>query len=101
MFDGIVAERAACDHCDRVRQVAHVPRAAGDAPYEVAYEDRSLRLCAGCIAKLQRLAWYLRLLEAKAPKKARKRATGQPRAIAGPSGPVEHEGEVLIGTRHG
>ena len=100
MFDGIVAAKRVCDHCDKVRLVAFIPHHRDAQPFEVAEGLEPLRLCVSCIAGLQRLSYFLRRLEAEPPKKPRKRARGQPRAIAAPSEPVEHGGEVLIGTRH-
>ena len=96
MFDGIVAAKRVCDHCERMKLVAVIPRDGDAQPYEVAEGVRPMQLCAGCISGLQRLTYYLRRLEAEPPKKARKRARGQPRPTAAYSGPSKHDVSSLV-----
>jgi len=103
MFDGIVAAPGVCAHCDKRRMLAHIPPAAGDQPYEVAYgHGDPLRLCAGCIYKLTRLAGLLLKLEAQprkvkpTPKKARKPRTTEPGPITEHRDPSSYDGGSLV-----
>lgn len=75
MFEGIVAARGPCDHCTKTRVLAYISRSSEDEPYGVARSEDPLRLCAGCIYKLTRLAGLLLKLEAPPARKvARKPA---------------------------
>ena len=96
MFEGIVAVVGTCAHCARRAWVAMIPPEGDDHPFKVARGDDALQLCAGCINALQRSAYYLRRLEAQPPKKPRKRARGQPRAIAPYVGPSKHDVSSLV-----
>jgi len=62
--------------------VAHIARSTENAPYEVALGEEVLRLCAGCIYKLVRLAGLLLRLEAAPEPKAKKPRKGAKRGLA-------------------
>ncbi|SRR6266568_272571 len=104
MFNGIVAERGKCDHCGRPKMVALIAGAPGALPYSEAPAGGIIRLCAGCIYRLTRLAAMLLQYERgatspkakKAPKKARKSPLRQPRAIAPHPDVVEHEDDIPV-----
>ncbi len=99
MFKGIVAERGRCDHCRQQHLLAHIPPTLEGEPYEVDHQGGVLKLCSKCIYALTRLAALLAMFDRpatsgkakKAPKKARKLATSQPRPIAPPSDESDHE----------
>lgn len=80
MFEGIVASRGPCDHCTKTRMLAYISRSSEDEPYGVERSEDPLRLCAGCIYKLTRLAGLLLKLEAPPARKvARKPAKARAR----------------------
>ncbi len=104
MFKGVVVERGRCDHCLKEKLTAYIPPTNEDGPYQVAYGFPTLKLCSGCIYALMRTAAMLAGFERpaksakakKAPKKARKPGTSQPRPDADYQGPSKHEVSSLV-----
>ncbi len=93
MFQGLVAEHGRCVHCGKARWVASIPTEAGALPYSEAPPGEVLKLCAGCIYKLTRLAALLVKLEAAPKKKAPRKpvARRRPATPAPPIGPFDHD----------
>ncbi len=93
MFGGIVAEHGRCVHCGKARWVASIPTEEGALPYSEAPPGEVLRLCAGCIYKLTRLAALLVKLEVAPKKKAPKKpkAVRRRTAAAQPIGPFDQD----------
>jgi hypothetical protein len=103
MFEGIVAARAACNHCGRRAWVAGIPAGEGALPYSEAPTGGVLWLCSGCIYKLTRQAQLLARLDAptrqkrrRPPKETRKPVLRDPDAIAPYVGPSKHEVRSLV-----
>jgi len=75
--------------------VASIPTEEGALPYSEAPPGEVLRLCAGCIYKLTRLAALLVKLEAAPKKKPTRKpvARRRPATPAAPLGAFDHDEE--------